>query len=274
MNKVFKRACVRFSLYLIERLPVLAELAKRSASRYLDLYNNFSYDPFLNGEINLLKAVASQNQRRKNIIFDVGANIGNWSYQAEKYFPNSDLHLFELHPATCNNLKLRFKQKSSFKINNIALTSGVAEVQYKSFGENDGSNTLVLNSDFKARSFEVLKTKGLSGDQYCADHDIDTIELLKIDVEGYEMSVIKGFTEAFLTKRVRIVQFEYGYANGDAQDLMRDFFKFFQKMGYRVGVLRQSGVKFSEFKYAYNNFNSGPNFVACLPEHVRLLERF
>ena len=52
----------------------------------------------------------------------------------------------------------------------------------------------------------ILKTK--RGDEYYLENNINEIDFLKIDTEGYEYDVITGFGEKI--KNVKIIQFEYG----------------------------------------------------------------
>jgi len=61
---------------------------------------------------------------------------------------------------------------------------------------------------------------------------------------------------------IRIIQFEYGYTNGDAKFLMRDFFEFFEKFGYILAPLRPRQMSFEVWRYEFNDFKSGPNWVA------------
>ena len=48
---------------------------------------------------------------------------------------------------------------------------------------------------------------------------------MKIDVEGHELDVLKGFGE--LIKKVRLIQFEFGGTNIDSKTYLRDFWEFF-----------------------------------------------
>lgn len=57
--------------------------------------------------------------------------------------------------------------------------------------------------------------------------------------------------------RIRLIQFEYGYTNGDAHCLMRDFFNCFGAFDYEVGVLKLSGIIFTKFNYRLNDFTFG-----------------
>jgi hypothetical protein len=69
-----------------------------------------------------------------------------------------------------------------------------------------------------------------------------------------------------LEKRIRALQFEYGYTNGDNNFLMRDFYDLLNEHGFILGPLKPNGVWFMDFDYGMNNFNSGPNFVAVLKD--------
>lgn len=47
--------------------------------------------------------------------------------------------------------------------------------------------------------------------------------------------VLKGFERALQAKAIRVIQFEYGYANGDAKFLMKDFYDLLEGFGFRIG---------------------------------------
>ncbi len=57
------------------RNPLLGRLA-RACWSYLAAYSNFDYDPRTNGELRVLQALAALEPR---CVFDVGANIGDWT---------------------------------------------------------------------------------------------------------------------------------------------------------------------------------------------------
>ena len=53
------------------------------------------------------------------------------------------------------------------------------------------------------------------------------IDLVKIDVEGYELKVLKGFYE--LLAEVKLIQFEFGSAHIDSEGLFSGSMVFFQR---------------------------------------------
>jgi hypothetical protein len=56
---------------------------------------------------------------------------------------------------------------------------------------------------------------------------IEHIDLLKLDVEGHELEVLKGAQQLFASGRVATVSFEFGGCNIDSRTYLRDFFEFF-----------------------------------------------
>lgn len=233
----------------------------RAANKYTKSYEGFSYDFAKNGELHLLKTLPLPNDP---IVFDVGANIGEWSKSCLARFPNARLHCFELSKDTFATLESNLVGTPNVTLNNFGLSNDDGEVEYLDFGINSGVNTLVSNSGFHdARQNYIKKSaKVLRGDTYCSDRQIDHIDLLKIDVEGAEYFVLQGFSEMLRQGAVSVIQFEYGYVNADTGKLMKDFFQMLQASGYIVGPLKPQGVLFMDFDYGLNDFKSGPNFVA------------
>ena len=107
------------------------------------------------------------------------------------------------------------------------------------------------------------------GDNYCKNKNINFIDFLKIDTEGSEHFVLKGFNQMIDKGKIRLIQFEYGYANGDAKFLMKDFFNFFSEKDYIVAKLRKK-INFKEWDYSFNDFKSGPNYLAIKKDDIEL----
>jgi Methyltransferase FkbM domain len=50
-------------------------------------------------------------------------------------------------------------------------------------------------------------------DLFCANNEIQIIDFLKIDVEGYELNVLRGAQETLSKNRIRLIQFEFTQLN-------------------------------------------------------------
>ena len=243
----------------------------RLSVRYQRWFKGYSYDPKENGEYNLLNKLEKSSHQ---VIFDVGANVGEWTDTILNKFEIVECHCFEVFPVTATKLQERFKYDSRVRVNDIGLgaTQGVARL--KVYDDKSTVNTLVSTLDFhRDQSSRIIDVNITTGDIYASTNGISRISLLKIDVEGVELDVLRGFSDLLSNNLIDLVQFEYGYANGEAGALMKDFYCFFDSFNYIVGRLEKTGVSFSKFDYSFNNFESGPNFVAVSRSNVKLIER-
>lgn len=231
------------------------------AHKYIIAYENFNYDFKKNGENKLLSSLSNKDIM---IVFDVGANVGEWTNSALQALPNSKLHAFELSEKTFTTLKENLKNSNRVTLNNVGLADKKSLVKYKDYGQNSGGNTIINESEYHDHRLKptVKMARVITGTDYCKQMKISHIDLLKIDVEGAEHLVLWGFSELLAKGKIKVIQFEYGYNNGDAKFLMKDFYKLLSNYGYLVGPLKSNGVIFMDFDYGLNCFTSGPNYVA------------
>ncbi len=232
---------------------------KNILKKFIGIDTGFSYNFYKNGEYDLIKKTS---KLKFNTLFDVGAHHGGWSLIANKFFPKSKIHTFEIsesnYKKSLDNLK-----KDSFIVNNFGFSNKLGIIEYKDYGSDSQGNTTILESEFHDTNinYNLKKTSVKTGDNYCEEKNIKYIDFLKIDTEGCEHLVLEGFKNILQKGNVRLIQFEYGYANGDAKFLMKDFFNFFKKYNYIVAKLRKE-IKFEKWNYSFNDFKSGPNYIA------------
>jgi FkbM family methyltransferase len=260
---------------LARRLHRLRENPKQALVSLMEVASHrlqgFSYDFYENGEYQLLRRLKGLGI---GTIFDVGSNVGDWARIANQIFPAADIHCFELSSTTFTSL-VRNLAAPAYTLNNVGLSDSTASVTYKDYGADSTVNTVLLATKFhdKTMAPTLATAQVTTGAAYCEQHAINEIDLLKIDVEGAESLVLKGFEPLFRQHAIRIVQFEYGYANGDAHFLMRDFFEFFESHGYRVGRLQKAAVDFAPWSYRHNDFDSGPNYVAIRQSDAEVYQK-
>lgn len=162
------------------------------------------------GERAFLKRYVSR--LKSPLIFDVGANIGNWSKMAFAANPEARIYAFEPHKAAFE----RLSRLSYVKAYNAACGSenghGVL------FDRNDLSSTTHASLDrmvIERLNVETSEqaTEVLALDSVIEKEKIDYIDLLKIDVEGYEYEVLLGAKKALSKKVIRAIQFEFNEMN-------------------------------------------------------------
>jgi len=237
--------------------------------KFNNFYTNFSYNFYKNGEYKLIQKLQSFNIK---IIFDVGCNEGNWSKMVHKIKPLSKIYAFDINKNCIENLKNKF---NLIEFCNLGLSNLNSNKFFNFY-----SKTSSLNSAFNFHNLEYRKKKikVIRGDDFCSKKKIDKIDFLKIDVEGMEHLVLEGFKKKLAGNKIKMIQFEYGYTNSISKFLMYDFFVFFKKYNYLLGRITNLGVDFIDnFDFKYNNFNSGPNFLAIHKkekEIIKILKKF
>ena len=75
-------------------------------------------------------------------------------------------------------------------------------------GDNEGMN--FVTKDIGNSDAERVKTVSL--DQFCQDHSIDHVDLLKLDVQGHEYSALKGAEHLIRAGRVGTIFMELNWA--------------------------------------------------------------
>jgi FkbM family methyltransferase len=148
-----------------------------------------------------------------------------------------------------------FKETTIFRINQYASTehSSIYDVQGVGYGVDD-----------------VVEIDLLIGDEFIELHKIDFIDFVKLDVEGAEMDALLGLENAIRKKKIRLIQFEYGYINITTKVLLIDFYNFLSRHGYVLGKLYPKRVEFRKYSLKHEDF-IGPNFIAVRDSDQELI---
>ena len=180
-------------------------------SNYVNRYRNENNDDFrTNGELRFMK----ERLVNCNVVFDVGANIGDWAAIALEINPSLGLHCFEPSRPTFEKLLKRPFQDNAHR-NHFGLGSAAEVKTLHVFEEGAGHNFLYqrrgLEDGWNLQPQTLTETVRLeTQDWYCAENYINKIDFSKLDVEGHELSVFQGATESLRAGKIRAIQFEYG----------------------------------------------------------------
>jgi FkbM family methyltransferase len=232
--------------------------------KFLRAYKNCNYDCHSNGEQWLMTKLGAF---RPAVVFDVGANVGNWLTLAQATLPGAQFHAFEIVPTTFAALAERMAGNAGVAVNNFGLSDCSGTIKMHVF---DASTELSSHVAFPHGSHREIVCPVLRGDQYMRDKGVERIDLLKVDVEGAEHLVFAGFGAALGTQ-IDVIQFEYGMVNIITHFLLRDFYELLEARGYLVGKLFPNYVDFRNYELHDEDF-LGPNYVAVRKVKSRIID--
>ncbi|QHS56056.1 FkbM family methyltransferase [Mucilaginibacter sp. 14171R-50] len=186
-----------------------------------------------------------------NVILDVGAYVGDVAIQFSKWFPSAKIFAFEPINESFDKLQQstkRFKNISSF---NIALGDKFETLEIPVY------NSATINTLKEACYDEIAqstqKVTVLRLDNFLSEQKITgVIDILKIDVEGYELEVLKGMGDYL--KKVRYIVTEVGYQRTATKTHFSDMDIFMEKNDFEIfNIYELSPIYNVRTKLHYSN---------------------
>jgi len=177
------------------------------------------------------------------VIFDVGAYIGDTIEQFKSSFPKSYIHAFEPFDESFSILKNRFQKTEKLFLNNIAVENHSSSNANMYITQNKGSSSLLqptkgANEFWEGNPLSTqkeVKVETITIDSYCQKHNIETIDILKIDVQGSELKVLQGAALMIQERRVKLIFTEISIApNYKGQSEIDQIIKFLRENKYKI----------------------------------------
>jgi FkbM family methyltransferase len=239
--------------------PVVDALA-----RYTDAFRrrleNVNFDIETNGEMRVLKLLRLIGP---HCAFDVGAHEGDWTRRMLDVHPQCTVHAFEPVPQTFRKLEQATQSLSGrIVLNGYGLSDKNERMDIYYSDEDTSTATgypirgMTFHDQYYSSHTQCTFRKAAD---YIREYDIEQIDFLKIDVEGMELQVIKGFEDEL--RRVRVIQFEFGIFNISSHVLLYDFYTYLDRHGFVMGKIYPTDVVFFQYHYDREAF-SGNNYVA------------
>jgi FkbM family methyltransferase len=240
--------------HLVNQHPELAPLVENIAQNI----QGKGYLTSLEKELDLLFSFIGS---KANIAIDIGGNIGSYTEQLLKRNPNMTVHIFEPSKTNIQILNDKFINNEKITINPLAVseTTGAATL----FSNEPGSGLGSLSKrklDHFGINFETTESiSTIRFEEYWVEKlNSCEIDLVKIDVEGHELSVLNSFGAALF--KTKYIQFEFGGTCIDTRTFFQDFWYFFSKKNYSIYRITPLGPqkiqKYSENheSFLYTNF--------------------
>lgn len=195
------------------------------------------------GEINAIKYIRKLVGNSNNIIlFDVGANAGNYSCQLVTAFEGAPatIHAFEPSYIICKRLIMKMLPHRSVTAHYLGMSDKKDKVKLYRRKEAAMGTSLYpgVIPEEKLEPEEVTLT---TIDEFCRENGISHIDLLKLDIEGHELKALQGAAGMIREKRIRFIQFEFSFADINSRVFFRDFFSLLNR-DYRLYRIVKDGL--------------------------------
>jgi FkbM family methyltransferase len=176
----------------------------------------------------------------KVVVLDVGANIGSYSEAIRRLAPQATIFAFEPSSVARKKLEDRFIGESSVVI--VPLALGSKNSRGTLWSDSPGS-VLASLTKRKLDHFGTEFSQTESVDVVTLDSWVDSMKvlpnLIKLDVEGHELDVLKGGLKTLSTTQV--VQFEFGGCNVDTRTYFQDFWYLLTDLGFAIYRVSAAG---------------------------------
>ncbi|GAB3564546.1 hypothetical protein GCM10027578_10180 [Spirosoma luteolum] len=151
------------------------------------------------------------------LCLDVGANKGQTIALLQRCFSRPTIHAFE--PAS-DPFSLLSSQSLGPNTHLYPLALGAARgsAEFRHYKQSELSSFLPVNPDrgenlFAEEPLVAIETVPVDTlDHFCQEQDIASIDLLKIDTQGFEMPVLQGGLELLRQRRIGAVLLELNFS--------------------------------------------------------------
>lgn len=176
---------------------------------------------------NTFKAEVSQILKKlpdPEVVVDVGGNVGDWTSAILHQSSPKAVYVFEPSKKNVSLLTDRFSSQPIVHVIPAALSinDGTAPLFADEAGSGLGSlyKRSLSHIGIDHKQIEDISTICFSS--FLEQFHVDKVDVLKMDIEGHEYSVLCSIDESF-RNRIEVIQFEFGGCNIDSRTYFRDF---------------------------------------------------
>jgi len=133
------------------------------------------------------------NIKDSKVIFEVGARYGDESIKLSKIFKEAKIYSFECNPLVIDIVKRKLEKEKNINYFSFGLGKENEKLPFYSYIKDAaGCSSLFKRIDYEETQKQtgIINIKTLNN--FAQEKNINTIDLLCMDVQGYELNVLKG----------------------------------------------------------------------------------
>ena len=200
------------------------------------------YGEYQGLEIEFLRSLVEGEYQRNAVVWDIGANIGVHATQLAGVAKH--VYSFEPHPMMFDLLERNTSGLDNVSIFNMAAgnsTDDVMMLDIDQISEKKNFGTVRIADQGTVPVKQIILD----------DFDLPTPDLVKIDVEGYEINVLRGME--------RTIDEHTPHLNIEAMENNHEIIKFFEGKPYNLFWLCIRNYNENNYKQNRQNFYGNPN---------------
>jgi FkbM family methyltransferase len=189
--------------------------------------------PIPESHISYLKKIKEDYQFEPEIIYDIGACVLHWTKEATKIWPNSKYYLFEGMDT------VGFLYDENGYEYHLGVLSDIDNKELIFYQSNESPGG---NSYYKENSWATEIHYGKNSERKVSTITVDTVvkeknfklpDLIKIDVQGCEIDILKGMSETIKYTKHLIVELQHSQYNVGAP-LNVESIGFIESLGFKL----------------------------------------
>jgi FkbM family methyltransferase len=198
---------------------------------------------FAEADYRFFKQLKNQGYAPK-VIYDIGASNGYWSVRIHEALGGGTFHMFEpladAMPDYRRLLDTAMAQNPDLKLHPVALGTHNRMQSMAIYPDGFGSSLLnampmAILQRLRPRPTGMTDLKSLQVrrlDDYIAEHGLAAPDVMKLDVQGYELKILEGASTALQTAKILLVECWLTRGYGRSTPLLHEVKAWMQKRDF------------------------------------------